>query len=493
VIIAANPIRVAVAIGRHTMREWHRVAIEAVRATPGVALIGAIVLDHAAEGVDGRFDPAVAAASAAAPIPGLPEVRFTPDVDVLLDFSGEDPSGIPPLGVWRYGFGDGSAAARGASGTLVRLYRLTPRRDQAVVLHEGWYRARTSEGWGTRSVPLRVAPWCARVLRQIAAGHVDPLHGPCGRIDECDLREPPPSDHPWGARVADAAREWLRRQRWTVGIVPLTIEQIMQQGGMPEPSWLRGQPSDRFYADPFPVGRNGNRIHLLVEDYRYRSRRKVVTSLDVAVEGRLLGDARDCGLPAGASYPFLLRVDGALLCLPETFRARRLAAFRRDADHTWSFAGELLRDFPVVDATLVAHGGSWWLFCTKQGEEDQTELHLFFASDWRGPWAPHPLNPVKSDTRSSRPAGACFTIDDVLYRPAQNCARRYGAGITINRIVQMTRAQFREEPVLELRPADGSLWPDGLHTINSFGGVTLVDGLRIERRIGRGAVSAGTL
>ena len=253
------------AIGRHTMREWHRVAIEAVRATPGVALIGAIVLDHAAEGVDGRVDPAVAAASAAAPIPGLPEVRFTPDVDVLLDFSGEDPSGIPPLGVWRYGFGDGSAAARGASGTLVRLYRLTPRRDQAVVLHEGWYRARTSAAWGTRSVPLRVAPWCARVLRQLVAGHVDPLHGPCGRIDECDWREPPPHDHPWGERVADTAREWLRRQRWTVGIVPLTIEQIMQQGGMPEPAWLRGQPSDRFYADPFPVGRNGNRIHLLVE------------------------------------------------------------------------------------------------------------------------------------------------------------------------------------------------------------------------------------
>jgi hypothetical protein len=271
--------------------------------------------------------------------------------------------------------------------------------------------------------------------------------------------------------------------------VPLTIEQIMQQGSLPEPAWLRGQPFDRFYADPFPVARNGNRIHLLVEEYRYRSRQKLLTSLDVAVDGRLLGDARDSGLPAGASYPFLLRVDGALLCLPETFRARRLAAFRRDADHTWSFAGELLRDFPVVDATLVAHDGSWWLFCTKQGDEDQTELHLFFASDWRGPWAPHRLNPVKSDTRSSRPAGACFTIGDRLYRPAQNCARRYGAGITINRIVQMTRTQFREEAVLALGPADGSPWPDGLHTINSLAGVTVVDGLRIERRIGRARAS----
>src|SRR5207247_8264182 len=119
VITSANPIRVAVAIGRHTIREWHRVAIEAVRATPGVALIGAIVLDHASAGVDGRFDPAVAAASAAPPLPGLPEVRFTPDVDVLLDFSGEDPSGIPPIGVWRSGFGEGRADACGACGTLV--------------------------------------------------------------------------------------------------------------------------------------------------------------------------------------------------------------------------------------------------------------------------------------------------------------------------------------------------------------------------------------
>jgi hypothetical protein len=481
-----------VAIGRHTVPEWHRAAIEAVRVTPGVALIGAIAVDRHVERLDDRSDRATAAAWPGPTFRGLAELRSTRGADVLLDFSGQDLPDTPPLGIWRYGFADGSAAAGGARGTLVRLYRLTPRRDEADVLHEGWYRAQTSEGWGTRSVPARVAPWCARVLRQMIAGHADPSHGRCRPIHECDLPDPPHGNRPWGARIADAARDRLRRQRWTVGIVPLSIERIMQQGGIPEPMWLRGQPSDRFYADPFPIGRTADRIHLLVESYRYRSREKVLTSLDVAADGRLLSDARNSGLPLDASYPFLLRVDGALLCLPETFRARRLAAFRRGAGDTWSFAGELLRDFPVVDATVVAHEGLWWLFCTKQGDEDQTELHLFFAADWRGPWEPHPLNPVKADTRSSRPAGACFVVDGVLYRPAQNCARRYGAGITINRIVHMTRTDFREEPVMALGPADGSPWPDGLHTINSIGGVTVVDGLRIEHRIGRGTRQSHT-
>jgi hypothetical protein len=89
---------------------------------------------------------------------------------------------------------------------------------------------------------------------------------------------------------------------------------------------------------------------------------------------------------------------------------------------------------------------------------------------------------VKADTRSARPAGRCFELDGALYRPAQNCARRYGAGITINKIVELTPRRFREEAVLSLRPSPSSLWPDGLHTINSIDDVTVVDGLRVERR-----------
>ena len=250
-----------------------------------------------------------------------------------------------------------------------------------------------------------------------------------------------------------------------------------------------GQPPDRFYADPFLLDVSGEHVRLLVEEYRYPTRTKQLVEIEITRAGRVVGAHVQRGLPQPASYPFLHWIGADLYCIPEAFGAAQASAFKRRAANEWSLERTLLSGIRAVDSTLLRHEGRWWLFCTKQGDEDQTELHLFAAPEWSGPWTPHPLNPVKSDTRSSRPAGACSTVDGVVYRPAQNCARRYGAGITINRIEELSLHAFREVPVLSLQPASSSPWPDGMHTINSRGGVTVVDGLRVERRWGPATLS----
>jgi hypothetical protein len=413
-------------------------------------------------------------------------IRNPQSCDAIVDLAGTATDVEPRFGVWRYAFGDGAPLADGAPGTYVRLQRSTPDPDRAVVLHEGWYRARTAEAWGTRSVGIRVAPWAARVLRQIQLGDrriVDRApHSTAGCRDPL----PPEPPSPLGAVRVDAmdtVRSWLTRQRWTIGVIPIGVEDIIQRGTLPEPTWLAGQPSDRFYADPFPIAVCGDRMRVLVEEYIYPSRVKRLAEIEIGCAGDFLRRTGDGTLPRPASYPFLLRRDGRLFCMPETSGARRVSSFvSDDGGRSWMHHRDVLTGFPFVDATLVEHDGTWWMFCTKQGDEDQTELHVFFATDWCGPWQPHPLNPVKSDTRSSRPAGACLRIDGVLYRPAQDCARRYGAGLAINRIVELSPRAFREETVLSLRPSRSSLWPHGLHTINSIGGITVVDGLRVERR-----------
>ncbi len=434
--------------------DWHVAAIDAVRGVAGVDLLAVERVGH-------------------------------DRLDVLIDLAGVESQQSPRYGVWRYGFGDGAPVADGAAGTRARLYRTTGDPARAVVLHEGWFRARTPEGWGTSSVGRRVASWCARVLRQITLGHAGVVSTDPQPIAGC--RDPLPPVRPGGpgAAALDTIRDWLRRERWTIGIVPLGIDEIMQRGALPEPSWLAGQPSDRFYADPFLLGVCGDRARVLVEDYRYASRRKALAELHVGTNGELLHTSDPAGLPLRASYPFLLRQNGNTYCLPETFRAHLLSAYVLD-EHSggWTFDRDLLQGFPCVDGTLLERDGRWWLFCTRQGDEDHTDLHLFLADAWTGAWQPHPLNPVKSDTRSSRPAGACFEIGGSVYRPAQNCARRYGAGIAINRLVELTPTAFSEETVLMLRPSPSSSWRDGMHTINSVGGVTVVDGLSVERRWG---------
>jgi hypothetical protein len=447
-----NPIRVAAIHGDRSAPEWHARVIDSVRAVRDVDV-----------------------------------VEVPADAHVVIDFSGASSRLQPLFGVWRYAFGDGSAAAAGAKGTLARVYRVTDDPARAIVLHEGWYRAPSRDAWGTPSVGQRVAPWCARVLRQMTCGRIERLCAAAQDTAGCIASTPPHDASRLTIGAAEVARDWFRRQRWTIGVVPSSIDDVLQRGALPEPAWLEGQPGDRFYADPFPIGGDDGRVELLVEEYRYGSRQKLLTQIEVTRAGELIAARRATGLPRHASYPFVLRPDGRdgeLLCIPETFRDARVAAYQKNGDDSWRLCAELLSGFPAVDPTIVQHAGRWWMFCMKQGEEDQTELYAFFADDWRGPWAPHMLNPVKSDTRSSRPAGRFIHIDGRLYRPAQNCAARYGGGITVNRVLELTPSGFREEPVTSFEPVAGSRWPDGLHTINSIGSTTIVDGLRVERRLG---------
>jgi hypothetical protein len=372
--------------------------------------------------------------------------------------------------------------AAGAPGTLARLYRLTPDPRRGVVLREGWYGAPSAETPGTRSVLERVAPWCARVLDQLRRGDEAVVSAAEQPIAGCSSARPPSHAAGWPWHAVDALQRWVRRERWTVGLLPVPIEEVLQLGSIPEPRWITNQPADRYYADPFPFRCAEDRLQLIVEEFRYRNGCGRVAELEITRDARLLNARLRIAAPGHVSYPFILRDNGRAYCIPETAQAGRVSAYDCDrADGPWPVRAQLLDSVPAVDSTLLAHDGVWWLFCTHRGEENQTELHLFSAGDWRGPWAPHPLNPVKSDARSSRPAGACFVRGDTVYRPAQDCSRRYGGALAINRIVELSPRRFREETVLTLRPSPSSAWPDGVHTINALDDVTVIDGLRVER------------
>jgi len=456
---SGGQVRVAVAVRRDAMEPWHRRCLERIRAVEGV----------------GR-DVVIGAPS---------ELRDPASVDVVIDLANVDQwPAHPGCGVWQFRFGDGAPVANGAAGTLARLYKLTPDRDRAVVLHEGWFRAQTAEAPGTRSVLDRVAPWCGRALLQLAAGDEDALSALPQPTAGCRDTRPPLRVSGWREEAIGVLERWARRERWSVGLLPVGIAEILERGTLTEPRWIVGQPRELCYADPFPLRRADGRLEVLAEAYRYSGGPGSIVQLAIDADARVLDTrTRIAGERHHASYPFVVHRGPRAFCIPETARLGRVSAYAcDDGDGAWRIERDLLAGFPAVDPTIVEHDGRWWLFCTHREEENQTELHLFSAPDWAGPWMPHRLKPVKADARSSRPAGTPFIVDGVLYRPAQDCSRRYGGAIAINRIVELSDWRFREETVLTLGPAPGSAWPDGVHTINSLDGVTVVDGLRVEKR-----------
>ena len=133
-----------------------------------------------------------------------------------------------------------------------------------------------------------------------------------------------------------------------------------------------------------------------------------------------------------------------------------------------------MTDVRAKDATLAQIDGKWWMFVSLSEHSIPDELYLYSADTPFGPWTPHRRNPVKSDVRGSRPAGALFEWNEDVYRPAQDSSGRYGYAISINRVIQLDDEGFREEPVSSILPN----WDKDLlatHTIAIAGDLTVVD------------------
>lgn len=238
-------------------------------------------------------------------------------------------------------------------------------------------------------------------------------------------------------------------------------------------------PKDRFWADPFPVKHEG-KYYIFFEELPYSTRKGHLSVVEVNSQGMVGQPVTILDKPYHLSYPFIFEWCGHHYMIPETGRAGRIDLYRCvEFPHRWEFDRCLLSDVHAVDTTIAEVDGRWWMFTSikVEGVRELYELHLFHADTPLGPWMAHKCNPVKSDARSSRPAGNIICKAGVFYRPAQVGA---GYAMSINRIDRLSPEEFRETPVAQILPE----WADhlaGTHTLNSSNGLTVIDGL-LQRR-----------
>ena len=245
-------------------------------------------------------------------------------------------------------------------------------------------------------------------------------------------------------------------------------------------------PVDRFWADPFPIKVNG-KYYIFFEDYLNSTGRAHISVIEVDQNGIVSGPTEVLKLDCHLSYPFVFEWRGDYYMIPETgekneVRLYRAASFPFD----WQFEQVLLRAKSPLDATLAEVNGTWWMFVNIQ-EDGVTvnwdELHLYYADTPRGPWKPHARNPIVSDVRRARPAGRLFWSRDVLYRPSQDSSMRYGYATIISRVDTLSPTEYSETQVAKVIP-DWDKDVIGIHTVNSFDEIKVIDCLTRRRRFG---------
>jgi len=281
-----------------------------------------------------------------------------------------------------------------------------------------------------------------------------------------------------------AATEWRAdrpgRRRWFVA-----YRFHDAKGASPAPDELfrfrrLEPPPGRSWADPFAVRRDG-RWHLFFEEHREAEGRGRIRTCVLDPEDGASEPVDALVEPFHLSYPHLVSWRGETFMVPETGTCQEVRLYRATGFPAgWTHEATLLEGVGAVDATLHEEGGVWWMFAAvaEPGAlHARDELHLFRASSPLGPWQAHPWNPIRSNARAARPAGPLFRWGGDLYRPAQDCSRRYGWAIALHRVRRLAGSGYEEEEVARITPT----WAPGLlatHTLCRLDGLTLVDGMR---------------
>jgi hypothetical protein len=243
-------------------------------------------------------------------------------------------------------------------------------------------------------------------------------------------------------------------------------------------------PANRYWADPFPI-RVGNEYYIFHEEAPLSHYKGTIVLSVVDNAGKTAGPIPILEKDYHLSYPFVFQWDGEFFMIPETASHHQVELYRCVTfPSSWRLERVLLSGLTASDPTLAFLFGKWWLFAAipVPGAGTSGELHLFYADSPLGPWTPHHANPVKSDVRSTRPAGRIFERDGQFYRPAQDCSRRYGSAVSINRIVLLNPDSYGEVEVDKLVP-NGKPDVAGVHTFNMADDMTVIDCLVRRRRI----------
>jgi hypothetical protein len=186
------------------------------------------------------------------------------------------------------------------------------------------------------------------------------------------------------------------------------------------------------------------------------------------------------------SYPQVVQHDGEFYMVPECSAAGEVRLYRATRFPTeWKHERTLL-ETPLVDATLLQHGGRWWMFGSPRSKWG--ELRLYSADDLTSSdWVEHPQSPiVTGSARFSRPGGRILERGDKLFRLAQDHKLRYGHQLWSLEITKLTMDEYLETPtsVEPILTAAGNGWNAigmhhmDLHITDEGKRLACVDGLQ---------------
>ena len=234
---------------------------------------------------------------------------------------------------------------------------------------------------------------------------------------------------------------------------------------------IKGVPADRWYADPFVLDVTPTHITILAEEYLYATSLGRIARLTIERSSfKVVQTDTVLDLETHLSFPSILRRGNKIYIYPENSASGKLKIYEYDAATNQCTMLGAMSNEPLIDAILTEIDGKEYIFATQKDNAngDSTEI---FAKDSNGMFVKE--QSVYVGKNIGRNGGAFFRIGNKLLRPAQNCNRGYGRGLSIQQITKHGE-QFEIKETRRLKPPRRFL-DHGMHTLNEYKGVTVID------------------
>lgn len=262
--------------------------------------------------------------------------------------------------------------------------------------------------------------------------------------------------------------ERITRDRWEIGFIEGGLASVMGDEPMRVHS-LKHDYRDRWFADPFILDVTESEILVLVEEFRYETAKGRIALLVVDKKTFALKAMESVmELDTHISFPAIWREDGRVFVYPESWRSGELSMYEYDGGQCDPASKRVLCKEPMADAVMTDLFGKRQLFSVQENDK----LRVYHLDPGTGLFELSYEKPFGKAT--ARNAGDFFKFEGKTYRPAQVCVKRYGEAVEIQEVICDNEENYCFIPYKTLYSGHPSL-RTGMHTLNSFKGVAVVD------------------
>lgn len=264
---------------------------------------------------------------------------------------------------------------------------------------------------------------------------------------------------------------------WNVGIIsPIKLN---EQKHNIKVNWIKGASRRNWYADPFILSYDDNKIDILVEEYIANKDKGIISQLVVDIKTlRIVESTKILELGSHLSFPLIFKDNGKTYVMPENYQSGRLTLYEYDVARKRIINPTVILNEAVVDSSILKFNNTYYIFTTKYSMDfcgGAHDIHIYKSENITGPYQLHQT--IALDVPIARGAGSIIQEEGNIYIPTQNCQERYGQQVVLQQLY-FDNNKFHIKEISRISPI--SPYNKGCHTYNQLGKFAVIDGYKYK-------------